>query len=96
MKEKKMMNNDKRVFGEDKLGRLVRLLDRYEKQMQQDELETKVSITIMLESDGSGRLMNSSNTNAAFSRTIFSFLSTEGLFKFLESGQLTRTLMSRG
>jgi hypothetical protein len=96
MKEKKMTNNDKRVFGEDKLGRLIRLLDRYEKQMQQDELEAKVSITIMLESDGSGRLMNSSNTDLVYSRTIFNFIHTEGLFKFLESGQLTRTLMSRG
>ena len=91
-----MMNNDKKVFGEDKLGKLVRLMKRYEEQLQQEETEVKISISIILGSDGSGQLMNSTLTCSSLPRTIFDFMETEGLFKFLESGQLTRTLMSRG
>jgi hypothetical protein len=89
MKEKKIMtNNDKKVFGEDKLGRLVRLMKRYEEQLQEDGVEP-ISISLRMESDGSGTLIASHNV-------VYDYLDTEGLFRFLESGQLARTLMSRG
>ena len=84
-----MTNNDKKVFGEDKLGRLVRLMKRYEGQLQQDETSRKVDVSIRLESDGSGTIV-------VVGAALLTFLDTDALFKYLESGQLTRTLMSRG
>ena len=86
---KKMTNNDKKVFGEDKLGKLVRLMKRYENQVQSDIVDDRVHISVQIESDGNGRLMTGI-------LTVYDFIDTEGLFRFLESGQLVRTLMSRG
>ena len=86
VKEKKMTNKDKKVFGEDKLGKLVRLMGRYEGQLEEIDA---VKVELQLNSDGSGSLMV--NYYA-----VYNFVDTEGLFKFLEGGQLARTLMSRG
>jgi hypothetical protein len=88
-RRKKMTNSDKKVFGEDKLGKLVRLLDRYEKQIQLEQTDFDSDINIRLCSDGSGTLF-------AGNQIVCDFVTTDYLFKFLESGQLTRTLMSRG
>jgi hypothetical protein len=84
-----MTNNDKKVFGEDKLGKLVRLMKRYEEQLQQDETSRKVDVCIHLESDGSGTIV-------AVGSALLTFMDTDHLFMYLEGGQLTRTLMSRG
>lgn len=84
-----MTNNDKKVFGEDKLGKLVRLMKRYEGQLQQEETSTKVDVTLHLESDGSGAIV-------VVGSALCTFLDTDQLFRYLEGGQLTRVLMSRG
>ncbi len=77
-----MNNTEKKPFGEDKLGKLVRLMKRYE-----DEVNCYISLDFS--SNGSGVIWAGNNQ-------VYDFRNTEELMTFLESGQLKRTLMVRG
>lgn len=85
MKRREKMNNEKKPFGEDKLGKLVRLMQKYQTELGMMEGDVQVQIL----SNGTGGVY-------AENELIYNFLNTQDMFDFLEAGQLKRTLMVRG
>ena len=67
----------------------MRLMKRYEEQLQKDETEDKIQVKIELESAGEGCL-RVKYTN------VLDFSSVDTLFQFLEGNELKRSLMIRG
>jgi hypothetical protein len=84
-RRREKMANNRMQIGENKLDKLVRLMKRYQDDINLMEGDVEVQI----KSNGSGSIY-------AESELIYDFDVVDKMFEFLEAGELKRTLMVRG
>lgn len=88
------MTNNGKTVGENKLEKLVRLLNRYQDQVELND--GFMSVTIRADNTAALFIMpEPPNTNTTVVRSIYSGTPND-VIEFLESGELKRTLMVRG